>query len=160
METVPLNAGQYPGSAGQVGGWHRCRISISEDAPDSAQDIPSCPCGLQAHAGILVGMTEPQSSDSGISLCPALPCLPPGDSSPIKGLTDHLPLLGELRAGDHGYCQCPGVGKDVGRWAGGWAVVWAERVRQAGPTVWDLIFGTKMHNSCLPSYVVVGKGVT
>lgn len=34
---------------------------MSEDAPGSAQDSPSCPCGLQAHAGILVGMTEPQS---------------------------------------------------------------------------------------------------
>lgn len=34
---------------------------MSEDTPGSAQDSPSCPVGLQAHTGILVGMTEPQS---------------------------------------------------------------------------------------------------
>lgn len=28
------------------------------------------------------------------------------------------------------------------------AVIWAEQVGQAGPVVWDPVFGVEMHGSC------------
>lgn len=78
---------------------------MSEDAPDTAQDSPSCPCGLQAHAGILVGVTEPQShlTQASISLCPALPIS--RRQLPHKRAHSSAPLTGGIESGgDHGCC--------------------------------------------------------
>lgn len=46
----------------------------------------------------------------------------------------------------------------MGSRAEGWAVVWAERVGQAGPMVWDAVFGAEMHSSCQSTWFLRGGG--
>lgn len=52
--------------------------------------------GLHTHTGILGSVTEPQSY---LAQAQALPCLPLGDRSPIKGLSSSAPLTGGVKSG-------------------------------------------------------------
>lgn len=100
---------------------------MSEHAPDSAPAASVC-SGLHAHAGILVCVTEPLSY---LARHKPLAALPPGGSSPIKGLSSSAPLTGGVKSrGDHGCHQHPAVGKDMRQRGGRWA---RSRRPRAGP---------------------------
>lgn len=98
---------QGTGGTGQDSGCMRMHLTQLRAAPVLAW--------LQAPAGILGAVTEPQSHLVWYKPLSRPACPTPRKQLPYKKADSSVPLTGRVESGgDHGRHQCPAVGKDMG----------------------------------------------